>query len=358
MGTRRHPSAACAYKTPDLGRAVGGPNHRQKLRQGDCAGRASAGRWCIVTAMQLNSRFGPHLRLIGMAGVWGASWPAGRIIAQSMPPLAGACLRFVLAALVLLPWLYASGGMAQLKTWSVQRWLGMAAAGATGVFGYAIFFLAGLQHLPAGKAALVITLIPVMTLLMAAWIFKERLNTTIAGGMLLAVCGAVVVLSHGQPLQILQGAMGTGELLILGCVVCWVLYTLIGRWMLTGVDALAATAVTSTIGAVLLLMASLVVEGTAGFASALHSGTTAWTALLFLAFGATALAYAWYFEGVKALGASAASGYITLVPLFGVVIAALLLGERLEMSMLVGGAMAIAGTAIMTWGRSRASTVR
>ena len=303
--------------------------------------------------MQLNQRFGPHLRLIGMAVLWGASWPAGRIIAQSMPPLAGACLRFLLAAMVLLPWLYAAGGMGQLKTWSTQRWLGMAAAGATGVFGYAAFFLSGLQHLPAGKAALVITLNPVMTLLMAAWLFKERLNALIALGMTLAVIGAVVVLSHGNPFELLHGAVGMGELLILGCVVCWVLYTLIGRWMLTGVDALSTTAVTSTIGAIFLLMASLVVEGPTAFIQATHSGSTAWTALLFLAFGATALAYAWYFDGVKALGAGAASGYITLVPLFGVLIAALMLGETIDTPMLLGGAMAIAGTAIMNWGRAR-----
>lgn len=303
--------------------------------------------------MQLNSRFGPHLRLIGMAVLWGASWPAGRIIAQSMPPLAGACLRFVLAALVLIPWLYAAGGMAQLKTWSAQRWLGMTAAGATGVFGYAAFFLSGLQHLPAGKAALVITLNPVMTLLMAVWLFKERLNSIIALGMLMAFAGAVVVLSHGRPMDILQGAMGMGELLILGCVVCWVLYTLIGRWMLTGVDALSTTAVTSTIGAALLLVASLVVEGPSALGAAVHSGSTAWIALLFLAFGATALAYAWYFDGVKALGAGAASGYITLVPLFGVLISAWMLGETIDTPMLWGGALAIVGTGVMNWGRLR-----
>ena len=304
--------------------------------------------------MQLNSRWAPHLRLIGMALLWGASWPAGRIIAQSMPPLAGACLRFLLAAMVLLPWLYWAGGMRQLRTWTAQRWLGMTAAGATGVFGYAAFFLSGLQYLPAGKAALVITLNPVMTLLMAAWLFKERLNTMIGIGMLMAFAGAVLVLSHGQPLVILQGGMGTGELLILGCVVCWVLYTLIGRWMLTGVDALSTTAVTSTLGALLLGAGSLLLEGPAAFSATLHSGSTAWGALLFLAFGATALAYAWYFDGVKALGAGAASGYITLVPLFGVLISAWLLGEAIDLPMVVGGAMAIGGTAIMNWGRMRA----
>ena len=304
--------------------------------------------------MQLNSRFGPHLRLIGMAVLWGASWPAGRIIAQSMPPLAGACLRFVLAAMVLIPWMYGAGGFKQLRSWSCQRWLGMTAASATGIFGYAAFFLSGLQHLPAGKAALVITLNPVMTLLMAVWLFRERLNATIAAGMCMAFVGAIVVLTHGRPMDILQGAMGIGELLILGCVICWVLYTLIGRWMLTGVDALSTTAVTSTMGALLLLFASLVVEGPSALQSALLSGSTAWAALLFLAFGATALAYAWYFDGVKALGAGAASGYITLVPLFGVMISALWLGETVDAPMLLGGALAIVGTGIMNWGRMRA----
>lgn len=220
------------------------------------------------------AQLGPHLRLIGMALLWGASWPAGRILALNMPPLAASGLRFVLAATMLVPWLYLSGGFPALKTWSAKTWIGMFAAGATGVFGYASFFLSGLQHLPAGKAALVITLNPVVTLALAVWLFKERLNRTIALGMLLAACGAVVVISHGKPLEVLNGAVGVGELLILGCVACWVCYTLIGRAMLAGVDALAATTVTSVFGAVLLLVASLVVEGPQGLTAAFHASPT------------------------------------------------------------------------------------
>ncbi|WP_234638507.1 DMT family transporter [Delftia tsuruhatensis] len=294
---------------------------------------------------------GPHLRLVGMALLWGASWPAGRIVAQSLPPLAAASLRFLLAAAVLLPWLYWAGGMQGLRDWSARRWAGMAVAAATGVFGYAAFFLMGLQHVPAGKAALVITLNPVLTLALAVWLFRERLNRTIGLGMALAACGAVVVISHGQPLRLLEGSVGLGELLILGCVACWVSYTLIGRWLLTGVDALSTTAVTSTMGALMLLVASLAVEGSAGLQAAVQGSGQAWGALLFLAFGATALAYAWYFDGVKALGAGAASGYITLVPVIGVLLSALWLGERIDASIVLGGGMAVAGTALMNWGR-------
>lgn len=301
--------------------------------------------------MSLSQKFGPHLRLLGMAVLWGASWPAGRILALNMPPLAASGVRFVLAVSLLLPWLYFSGGLPGIKAWPRKTWLGMCAAGATGVFGYAAFFLTGLQHLPAGKAALVITLNPVVTLLMAVWLFKERINRLIASGMLLAALGAVVVISHGRPLELLSGAAGIGELLILGCVACWVTYTLIGRAMLGGVDALAATTVTSCVGAVLLLAASLAVEGPQAIASVFGAGREAWVALLFVAFGSTSLAYAWYFAGVKALGAGAASGYITLVPVVGVILSALLLGESIDGSMLTGGAMAVLGTAVMNWGR-------
>lgn len=297
------------------------------------------------------SNFGPHARLLGMIILWGASWPAGRIVAQAMPPLAAASLRFLLALLVLLPWMYRSGGFAQLKDWSIQRWLGMGLAGFFGVYAYASLFLSGLQYVPAGKAALLITLNPVVTLLLAVWLFKERINTIISLGMAMAFVGAIIVIAQGDPRHILQGHLGLGEVLILGCVACWVAYTLLGRWVMTGVDALSATTVTAAIGAVLLLITSLVVEGPAGMQATLHSGWTAWGALLFLAFGATALAYAWFFEGVKRLGAGAAAGYITLVPVVGVAISALLLHEALDASLLIGGTLAVLGTVIMQRGR-------
>ena len=53
-----------------------------------------------------------------------------------------------------------------------------------------------------------------------------------------------------------------------------------------------------------------------------------WTALAWLVIGATVLAYAWYFEGVKTLGAGSAAAYITLVPIFGVLSSAWFLGDR------------------------------
>lgn len=289
-----------------------------------------------------------------MVLLWGASWPAGRIVAQGMPSVSAAALRFLMAAAVLLLWLRVSRGLGHLRTWDRRRWAGMGLAASFGVFGYAICFLTGLQFIEAGRASMLITLSPVLTLTLAAWLFGERLNAVIGAGMAAAVAGVLLVISHGQPLALLTGAgLGVGEALIIGCVLCWVTYTLLGRRLLAGVDGLTTLAVTVTLGALLLAAASLVVEGVAGWQSMLAAEASVWVALVFLVLASTVLAYVWFFEAMAALGAGAVAGWTTLVPVAGVAISAAWLGEGLDGWTLAGGAIAVAGTLVMHTGRTK-----
>jgi len=292
-----------------------------------------------------------HLKLLGMAALWGAAWPSGKVVAAAVPALSASSWRFALALLLLLGWLFARSGLGTLRALRPKQWAGLALGGALGVFGYAAFFLMGLQHLPAGRAALVVTTNPVLTLLLAAWLFRERLSAWIGLGMALAVVGAVVVLTHGAPWTLFTGGAGVGEALLMGCVVCWSAYTLLGRRLLGGIDALTTTAVTAGFGLLLLLAAARVFEGGAALALPLQLGAEWWGALLFMVVGSTVLAYAWYFEGVAALGAGAASAYISLVPVFGVAVATVWLGEPIDASLLVGGALVLAGMVVMNRAR-------
>ena len=288
-----------------------------------------------------------------MAALWGASSPWGRIVAQAMPPLAAASLRFFLAGLMLVLWLYRSGRMGALRVLEPRQWAGLACASAVGVLGYSVFFLQALKTVPAGKAAMVVALNPVLTMLFAALLFRERVNAIMCLGLALAVTGALYALSGGALGDLVSSSSGVGEWLLLGCAACWVAYTLIGRIVLTRVDALTTTTATALIGAALLLMGSIALEGSSAWAGLAKAPAAAWYSVVALALGATALAYAWYLKGVQELGAGAAAAYMSLVPLFGMLLSSFWLREPITSSLLGGGATAIFGMLLMNIGRIR-----
>lgn len=297
--------------------------------------------------------WGVHLRLLGMVMFWGASYSWAKTVVATVPPVTAATIRFFLAALALFIWLHHLRRTRLLLALTAQQWAGLTLAAISGIVLYTMCFMFALRYIDAGRAAVLFALSPVLTLLLAAWLFREKLNLLIVTGILLAVAGSAIVIARGNPLALLHGHIGTGEWLIFISIFLWTGYTLIGRKMLSGMDALTTTVITLFLGALLLLPLSLALDGTAGWAALLHATPATWAALLALAFGSTVLAYAWYFDGIRALGAGNAAGYLTLEPVFGVLFAALWLGEHLHLSLIGGGAVAVGGMVLTYIGRRR-----
>ena len=300
----------------------------------------------MLSAAIKSDNFGVHLRLIGMALLWGGSWPAGRVVATTMPPLAASAWRFLLVVFVLSVWLYKRDGAWPRLTF--KQWRAITLCGFIGVFGYAVFFLYAMQTVGAARAALVVTTNPVFTTLLAAWIFKEAFNWKIAVGMVLASLGATIVLTHGAPWKLLAGDITRGDALLLGCIACWVAYTLLGKALMKGIDSLTMTTCTALVGCVLFWPSTLIIEGDAVWQGVPDK---AQFSLLFLALGSTVLAYVWYNEGIAKLGAGVASSYISIVPVFGVIASTLLLHEPIDASLLIGGALAVTGIIWMNYAR-------
>ncbi len=216
--------------------------------------------------------------------------------------------------------------------------------GYGGVFGYTIFFMYGMRHVEASRAAVVVTTNPVFVTLAAAWLFGEPFNRRIGLGLALAVLGAATVMTHGRPWELLTGDVGIGEWLLVGCILAWAGYSLMAKRLMVGVDSLTATAMSASFGCLLLWCAALWVDGPAVALDGLPQVTFHQAGLLvFMALGPTVLSYVWFFRGISALGAGVASSYISLVPVVGVSSAVLLLGEPLGWSLAVGGALALGG---------------
>lgn len=149
----------------------------------------------------------------------------------------------------------------------------------------------------------------------------------------------------------LTGDIGPGEALLLTTVLCWTGYTLIGRVLLAGIAPLPATLATTFFGSLMLLGVATLTEGPQAWLQMADAPAEAWLSLLGLALGGTSLAYLWYFAGIRQLGVGTAAGYMSLVPVFGILISSLWLDEPLHASLLAGGAMVVSGMLMMNLGK-------
>lgn len=288
-------------------------------------------------------RRGTTLRLAAVPAIWGGTFIAGRVLALALPATVGALLRFVVASVALLLAAWTIEG--RLPRLDRRQLLATLALGATGIFAYNLFFLGALGRLPASRTSLLVALNPVVTIAAAAWLLDERLSRLRWLGVAAALAGVWIVVSRGDPLGPAAGAIGSGELMMVGAVCAWAAYTLIGRTVLGDLTPLAASAYASLFGTAMLAVVAVPDLGRLGW-QALSGDVVA--AVLYLGVLGTGVAFVWYYRAVKELGPSRTVIFNNLVPVFGATFGVVLLGEPLTASMLVGGAIAVAGVMLVS----------
>ncbi len=266
-----------------------------------------------------------------MALFWGGTFITGRLLAGDVQPFAAAFLRFAIASTILL--------LITLRTHKClpkverKQWLPLLILGLSGVFGYNACFFRGLELIEAGRAAVIIANNPIMIALFAAILFGEKLHFLKVIGIILSVSGAIIVITHGQPLSILQSGFGTGELYIFGCVGCWLTYSLVGRAALKNLSPLIAVTYSSLIGTLLLFPAAYI---TGMFSHISNYSLTSWLSLFYLGFCGTVLGFTWYYQGIKKIGPTRAGQFINFVPICAILLSAWILEEPLTASLLSG----------------------
>jgi drug/metabolite transporter (DMT)-like permease len=284
-----------------------------------------------------------YARLIAVPAIWGGTFVAGKHVVAVLSPIMGSFARYVIACVALLVAAFVlEGGLPRL---SRQQLFSTFLLGALGVFAYNLFFMGALERLPGSRAALIIALNPVIIITISALALKERLRGHRWLGVAIALFGVWIVISHGDIASIASAGVGAGEFFMLAAVTSWALYTVIGRKVLGGLTPLAATNYAALWGTLLLgIVAAPQIPD-------LRLAQFDWRmtgALLYLGVCGTALAFVWYYTSIKKFGTAVASIFTNLVPVFGVTISVLLLGEPLLMSMLIGGAIAIVGVMMVS----------
>jgi drug/metabolite transporter (DMT)-like permease len=295
-------------------------------------------------------RQGVYLKLLATAFFWGGTFIAGRFLAKKVPTFSAAFLRFFVAFIFILGvTLRKEGRLPRPKKGELLR---LILLGATGVFSYNVCFFKGLALIEAGRASLIIALNPILIALFSAILYREKLSGPRCAGILISVAGAVVVISKGKISTILSGSFGLGETYIVGCVLSWVAYSLIGKALLGRLSPLICVTYSILFGALLLFPLAL----NEGLMAHLFSyGPLSWISLIYLGLCGTVIGFVWYYDGIRRIGPTNAGQFINFVPVSAMVLAYLLLDEPITLALLCGAVCVILGSYLTNRPTGRAS---
>jgi drug/metabolite transporter (DMT)-like permease len=278
-----------------------------------------------------------YLKLLLTAIFWGGTFVAGRSLAQNVGPFSAAFFRFAIASvfLVFLTWKI-EGKLSALKKSQI---LPVLLLGITGVFCYNLFFFKGLKLIEAGRAAIIIANNPIFIAIFSAVFFKEKLNAVKIAGILISVTGAIVAISRGNFGEFLQGNIGWGEFYIFLCVASWVVFSLLGKAVMSGLSPLASVTYSSLTGTILLFMPAL----REGLTNCINYSMSDWWNIFYLGFFGTVLGFVWFYEGINQIGPTKAGLFINFVPISAILSAYLILDEPLTISLLIATILVTTG---------------
>lgn len=282
--------------------------------------------------------FAIYVKLVLSMFIWGGTWVAGRIVARELAPFSAALLRFLFAALFLV---FIQMRVEKRFPLPTRAQVGpLLLLGLSGIFLYNACFFSALKTVEAGRSALVIASIPACVALGAALFMGERLAASRLLGIPVSLLGVAVILSDFRLDRLVSGGVGTGEIFLLGCVFSWAAYSLLGKRFMSGMTPVFAVTWSCLFGCAMLLPFALH-EGLLGKLPAVSP--VAWGNLLFLGVMATGLAFCWYYEAIRAIGASRAGVFINLVPVAAISLGVVVLGEHVSLGLAVGGVLVFCG---------------
>jgi drug/metabolite transporter (DMT)-like permease len=250
-----------------------------------------------------------------------------RFVIGAMDPVTVAVFRFGLGFLILLP-----VALALRSRWPRGRdWIGVAALGA--MF-YGVFFVVyaeALVYTTAARGSLAVSTLPVLTMIVAALMGREALTGRKTLGVFVAMGGVAIALAAG--LAEAPPQAWRGDLIMTGGMLSMALYNVLSRPLMARSSPLGYATAGMAFGSGLN---ALVAWQAGGFEAVRAFGASQWAAALYLGAFAGALGfYLWVFALERASPTRVANT-ITVSPIAAALLGAVLLGEPVGASLLIG----------------------
>ena len=279
-----------------------------------------------------------YIKLFLATLFFGSTLVAGRVISANLPPFTSAFLRFSIASIFLIVFVFKKYG--KFPRINFSQIILIICLGMTGIAGYNFFFFSGLKSITASRTAMIISLNPSVITILSILIFKDKFTKVKFAGIILSLVGALIVISRGNLQEVFRGKIGLGELFILGCVISWAIFSVLGKIIMKQLKPIIAITYSCLAGTLILLVPAFL-EGEL-FDSA-HYNLVVWSSIFVLSFFGTTLGFTWFYEGINKIGPVRAGIFINFVPVFATALAVLILNEPLYPSLIIGAVFVLSG---------------
>ena len=289
-----------------------------------------------------------------MSLIWGTNYVIVKRAFLEIDPQAFNAIRMVVASTVFVAamvairrWPFeprADGSLASVlytpSRMARRDVMGLAALGVFGQCLYQYWFVGGLARTSVANAALMLAATPVLIALISAALGEERVTWTHWVGALLSLTGIYAVVGTGFRVG---GTTWVGDLMMLGAVCCWAIYTLGSRPLMTRHSPVAVTGISMAIGTALYVIAVFPHLRAVAWD---RVGAGTWFAIVYSALFALCVSYTIWYAAVREIGSARTSVYSNLVPVFAMATAAAFLHEPLGVRKILGAAAVLVGVAL------------
>ncbi len=274
------------------------------------------------------------LAAVASSAFGGMAAAATRFTVDAADPVTISVFRFGLGFLFLLPVAFALRAR-----WPRGRdWLGVAALGA--MF-YGVFFVVyaeALVYTTAARGSLAVSTLPVLTMVVAAALGRERLSARKTLGVAVAMGGVALALAAGLA-EAPPGAW-RGDLIMTAGMLSMALYNVFSRGFMARSSPLGYAAAGMGFGSG---MNTLLAWDGGGFEAVRGFGTAEWAAALYLGAFAGALGFYLWVYALERASPTRVANTITVSPIAAALLAAILIGEPIGPSLIAGIAAVAAG---------------
>ncbi|AXY44211.1 DMT family transporter [Halomonas sp. JS92-SW72] len=271
---------------------------------------------------------------LGAVLIWSGNMTINQLTVGAIAPSSIAFLRWVLALAVLTPFLAPAAW--KHRATIRREWPKLAVLGLLGMGLWQGLAYVAAETTSATNMGILAAMVPLLTVLLSALILREPPSLGGVAGGALALFGVTILLGRGNPLSLLELTVARGDALMLVAATCYALYgVMLKRWPIGLPPWVLLYA--QVIFAVLFLlppylMGPMTPVDASNIGLILYAGIPASIITTFL-----------WMLAIRQIGASQASIFINLMPLFSALIAMAALGERIALFHLLGGVLILAG---------------